>query len=84
MRKKIAASLVATLASAAGAQAPLSPLPPVPNTRILAIGHIVSGATFDKVKPLMSSEVPATVRLYLAGKLDQWYTRKDQNGVCPS
>ncbi len=81
MRKELAASLALTVASVAGAQAPSSPLPTVPTTRILAIGHIVPGATFDKIKPIMAAEVPATVRLYLAGKLDQWYTRKDQNGV---
>ncbi len=30
---------------------------------------------------IMPSEVRETVQLYLAGKIDQWYSRKDQNGV---
>lgn len=29
----------------------------------------------------MSREVPETVRLYLKGKIDQWYVRKDNKGV---
>ena len=29
----------------------------------------------------MPSEVHDTVRLYLAGKIDSWYVRKDQPGV---
>ncbi len=31
--------------------------------------------------PVMQQEVRDTVRLYLAGKLDQWFVRRDQNGV---
>ncbi|MBV9034862.1 MAG: hypothetical protein JO182_10255 [Acidobacteriaceae bacterium] len=31
--------------------------------------------------PVMPQEVRDTVRLYLAGKLDQWFVRRDQNGV---
>lgn len=29
----------------------------------------------------MPLEVRDTLRLYLAGKLDQWFVRRDQNGV---
>jgi hypothetical protein len=29
----------------------------------------------------MSREVPDTVRLYLGGKIDQWYLRQDGKGV---
>jgi hypothetical protein len=31
--------------------------------------------------PVMPKEVRDTVRLYLAGKLDQWFSRRDQAGV---
>jgi hypothetical protein len=62
------------------AQAP-TPMPTVPTTRILALGHLTTGTTRAAVMPIMKQEVPATVRLYLAGKIDQWYTRKDMNGV---
>ena len=50
-------------------------------TRVLAIGRVTTGATRDKITPLMQQEVTDTVRLYLAGKLDQWFVRRDQNGV---
>jgi hypothetical protein len=30
---------------------------------------------------IMPSEVRETVKLYLAGKIDSWYVRKDQPGV---
>ena len=52
-----------------------------PTTRVLAIGHMASGAGRDKVMPVMQKEVRDTVRLYLSGKLDQWFVRRDQNGV---
>ena len=29
----------------------------------------------------MQKEVRDTVRLYLAGKIDQWFVRRDQSGV---
>ena len=58
-----------------------TPLASVPTTRILAIGHMAEGAKREAVGPLMQKEVRDTVQLYLSGKLDQWYVRKDQNGV---
>lgn len=58
-----------------------TPMATVPTTRILAIGHMAEGTTREKIMPLMQKEVRDTVRLYLSGKLDQWYVRKDQNGV---
>ncbi len=82
MRKPaVLAALALAVAPLLGAQAPPSSLPSVPTTRVLAIGHIVPGADFSKVRPVLRNEVPDTVRLYLAGKIDQWYTRKDANGV---
>ena len=59
---------------------PLAP-PPGPTTRVLAIGRIVSGSTSEKLAPVMQREVRDTVRLYLAGKIDQWFVRRDQRGV---
>ena len=52
-----------------------------PTTKILAIGHLTNGTTRDKITPVMQKEVTDTVRLYLAGKLDQWFSRRDQAGV---
>ena len=54
-------------------------LPAVPTTKILAIGHIVPNAPARTA--IMPSEVRETVKLYLAGKIDSWYVRKDAPGV---
>ncbi|HEY6376869.1 MAG TPA: hypothetical protein VIX90_15215 [Edaphobacter sp.] len=51
-----------------------------PTTKVLAIGHIV-GTPDDAMRQTMPTEVRDTVSLYLAGKLDQWFARKDVNGV---
>ena len=65
-----------------GAQsAPDATQPPVPITKVLAIGHVVAPLTPEQRKTILPKEVPATVRLYLAGKIDQWYYREDGKGV---
>ncbi len=37
--------------------------------------------TSEQFKILSSREVPDTVRLYLAGKIDQWYCIQNDNGA---
>ena len=57
-------------------------LPTVPTTRVLAIGSIPADpAAGTTAANLLPREVRDTVRLYLAGKIDQWYVRKDTRGV---
>ena len=53
----------------------------VPTTKLLAIGTFTAKGSPDRWKPLLSAEVRDTVRLYLAGKIDQWYLKQDQSGV---
>ncbi len=53
----------------------------VPTTKVLAIGTFTTKGTPERWKPLLSAEVSDTVRLYLAGKIDQWYLKQDQSGV---
>lgn len=53
----------------------------VPTTRILAIGRVKAPLTPEQRRQIMPREVPDTVRLYLAGKIDQWYVRQDGKGV---
>ena len=53
----------------------------VKTTKILAIGTLAAPLTEEQRKGIMSREVPDTVRLYLAGKIDQWYVRADGKGV---
>lgn len=56
-------------------------LPPVPTTKILGIGNFLTPLTLEQRKALGHNEVSATVRLYLAGKIDQWWYRQDGHGV---
>jgi len=70
--------------AAASAQNPAAAATPstptVPTVKILAIGHIVAAQAANRAS-IMPSEVRETVKLYLAGKIDSWYVRKDQPGV---
>lgn len=83
-RRLVFALSVSVLFAASGAVAQTAPPASTTagvTTRVLAIGHIAAGATRDKIMPVMQQEVRDTVRLYLDGKLDQWFARRDQNGV---
>jgi len=75
MRKLL---LLLCLAAPVISHAQSAPPATVPTTKILAIGHIVPGKDRTAIMP---SEVRETVKLYLAGKIDSWYVRKDQPGV---
>lgn len=52
-----------------------------PITKVLAIGRFASPPAGEGFARTMQAEVRDTVRLYLSGKIDQWYVRKDQSGV---
>lgn len=52
----------------------------MPTTKILAIGRFTEPRQPEKTRTIFLREVPETVRLYLAGKIDQWWIRKDQKG----
>jgi hypothetical protein len=55
--------------------------PPTPTTRILAIGTVPAGVDPTKVRAILPNEVRETVALYLAGKIDQWYSLQGRMGV---
>jgi len=59
---------------------PKRPFPVVRTTKILALGRFTSPPTAYQVKTIFRKEVPDTLRLYLAGKIDQWWARQDQKG----
>ncbi len=67
--------------SATAAAPPQSSSLDVPTTKVLAIGTFTAKGTPDRWKPLLLAEVRDTVRLYLTGKIDQWYLKQDQSGV---
>ena len=59
---------------------PKHPFPVVPTTKVLAIGQFTKVPTAEQIKAIFPEEVPATLRLYLAGKIDQWWIRQTQTG----
>jgi hypothetical protein len=86
----VAAALVAISPTASraqtdtGAKPPLSAALAVPTTKLLAIGSFTAKATLKVWRPILPSEMRETARLYLAGKIDQWYVKQDQSGSCSS
>ena len=52
-----------------------------PTTRILAIGTFGPGTDMAQVQRTLPSEVRETAKLYLDGKIDQWYSLEDRPGV---
>jgi len=74
------AFLVGTLiANVSFAQTPAAP--PTPTTKILAIGTRTALFTPQARRTVMPKEVRDTLKLYLAGKIEQWYSKQDQSGV---
>ena len=50
-------------------------------THVLATLSVNPGITRDQIQKVMQTEVRDTVRLYLDGKIEQWYARGDGKGV---
>lgn len=55
--------------------------PPTPTTHILAIGTINPGVDPAAARAILPTEVRETVKLYLDGKIDQWYSLQGRPGV---
>jgi hypothetical protein len=68
-------------ATAAPAAAAPTAMPAVPTTHVLAIGHVTDKWTPSTRATVMPQEVRETVRLYLGGKIAEWFVRQDQPGV---
>src|SRR5580700_6310401 len=68
------------------AQTQASPQPPsgVPSpktTEVMVIMTAKQGATRQQIMNVMPAEIRATVKLYLDGKIRQWYSKGDGRGV---
>ena len=50
-------------------------------TEVLVIQTPKQGVTAQQIMAVMPSEIRATVKLYLDGKIRQWYSRGDGKGV---
>jgi hypothetical protein len=86
LRGNLLGIVVATVSVAGPATTFAQTAPPpvnldVPTTKVLAIGTFTAKGTADKWKPLLPAEVRDTVKLYLDGKIDQWYLKQDHSGV---
>jgi len=55
--------------------------PPTPTTRILAVGTLNAGVDPAAARAILPTEVRETVKLYLDGKIDQWYSLQGRPGV---
>ena len=54
--------------------------PVVPTTKVLAIGQFTTPPTPEQIKEIFPHEVPETLKLYLSGKIDQWWVKQTQTG----
>ncbi len=83
MTTRLAAGLVALMIGLMGAN-PLhaqSAPPPTPTTRILAIGTLNPGVDPATARTILPTEVRETLKLYLDGKIDQWFSLQGRPGV---
>ncbi len=72
-----AASLGQSQPGGSQASAPARPT----TTEVMVILTAKQGVTRQQIMAVMPAEVRATVKLYLDGKIRQWYSRGDGKGV---
>jgi len=83
MKSSLAIAMAAVLAnlSLSGASPAEPANPPTPTTRILAIGTVNPGVDPAAVRSILPKEIRETVKLYLDGKIDQWFSLQGRSGV---
>lgn len=78
----VAALPVASVAQAQSGQAGGAPGAALPKTtEVMVIVTVKQGVTRQQIMAVMPSEVRETVKLYLDGKIRQWYSRADGKGA---
>ncbi|WP_371827466.1 hypothetical protein [Cupriavidus sp. KK10] len=75
------AAAAVLVASVGVSTAQTNPMATTPTTKILAIGTFPPGTDMQLVQRILPTEVRETARLYLEGKIDQWYSLEDRAGV---
>ena len=78
MKSLLALSLALLAAAPLRAQ---QPPPPAAATQVLATLTVKTDADRPAIMKVMPQEVRDTVKLYLDGKIQQWYSRTDGRGV---
>jgi hypothetical protein len=83
MKLSVGTTMLAALANLSlSGTSPAQPAnPPTPTTRILAIGTVNPGVDPAAVRSILPNEVRETVKLYLDGKIDQWFSLQGRSGV---
>jgi hypothetical protein len=78
----VAALPVAAVAQSQSGQAPGASGVVLPiTTEVMVILTAKQGVTRQQIMATMPSEIRETVKLYLDGKIRQWYSRGDGNGA---
>jgi hypothetical protein len=73
---------VLSVAQSQATQASGVPSVAIPETtEVIVLQAPKQGVTFQQIMAVMPSEVRATVKLYLDGKIREWYSRGDGKGV---
>jgi len=60
---------------------PRSGVPSPKTTEVMVIQTAKQGVSLDQIVSIMPAEIRATVKLYLEGKIRQWYSKGDGGGV---
>lgn len=76
----VGAALLAAPAFVQSAQTP-APSAETRTTGVLVMLSVKPDVERDRILEVMPEEIRATVRLYLAGKIREWYSRSDGRGV---
>lgn len=80
-RHLVPLTLVLAFAVLSAAKANAQPPAPTPTTAVLVNLTIKPDADRAQVVKTLPEEVRATVKLYLDGKIQQWFSRSDGRGV---
>src|ERR1700738_3058947 len=75
------ALLAATTLFVAPPRPRAQPPPAAPTTQVLVALTVKTGVARADLMKTLPEEIRATVKLYLDGKIQQWYSRSDGQGV---
>src|ERR1700753_3722605 len=75
------AALFSVLIHTGAAQAQTPTPPTTPTTKILAIGTLNAGVDPAAAMAILPTEVRETAKLYLDGKIEQWFSLQERRGV---
>ena len=81
MPRRLVALLVVVATLSLAPPAAAQPPPPAPTTGVLTTLTVKSDVARDQIMKVMPDEVRETVRMYLDGKIQQWFARADGRGV---